>query len=447
MIGKRLVFFTFGSLGDVYPVLALAREMKRRGHRPVVATTPVYRQLIESEGVEFHAVRPNLDVSDPAILRRAMDRRNGARYIFGQLILPAIRETYEDSVAAAKGADMLVTHPVTLAALLFARKSNIPWASLALSPVSLFSVYDPPVFTGVPFAEKLATFGPGFQRVFLKTMAFLFEPIWKPFRGLEKDLGLPVMPNPLIWPPKSNLVLGLFSPVLGAPQRDWPPNAHAAGFPFFEHGNGNSPELKQFLEAGEPPIVFTLGSAAVGAAGDFFQQSAEAAHSLGQRAVLLVGRDPRNQPVGKLPPGVLAVPYAPHSGIFPPASVVVHQGGIGTTGEAMRAGRPMLVVPYSHDQPDHAARLTRLGVARSIPRERYNAKIAAHEIAALLGDKSYAERGSEIGAHVRTETGLATACNLLEDLLAKSNLDRERFSRSQVFAKANEGPPATNGRA
>ena len=418
---KRLVFCAFGSLGDIYPILALARGIKRRGHFPVVATNAVYRQLVESQGVEFHAVRPDVDVSDPSILRRAMDRRNGARYIFGELILPSIRETYEDTAAATRGADMIVTHPVTLAALLLARKCGIPWASVALSPVSLFSIYDPPVFTGVPFAEKLARFGPAFQRVFLKTMAFLLEPIWKPFRALEKDLGLPPLPNPLIWPPQSNLVLGLFSPVLYAPQCDWPSNAHATGFPFFEHGGGNPPELQQFLDAGEPPIVFTLGSAAVGAAGDFFEQSAEVAHSLGQRAVLLVGRDPRNLPVGKLPPGVLSVPYAPHAAVFPRASVVVHQGGIGTTGEAMRAGRPMLVVPYSHDQPDHAARLKRLGVARSIPRERYNSAVAAREIGALLREKTYADRAADIGARVRAETGLTRACDLLEDLLRKSS--------------------------
>lgn len=434
MTGKRLVFFAFGSLGDVYPVLALAREMKQRGHSPVVATNAVYRQLIESEGVAFHPVRPDVDVSDPAILRRAMDRRNGARYIFGELILPNIRETYEDTVAVAKGADLIVTHPVTLAALLFAHKSNIAWASVALSPVSLFSVFDPPVFTGVPFAEKLATFGPVFQRVFLKTMAFLLEPIWKPFRALENELGLSTMPNPLIWPPKSNLVLGLFSPVLGAPQRDWPTNAHATGFPYFEHGNGIPPELEQFLDTGEPPIVFTLGSAAVGAAGDFFKQSAEAAHNLGKRAVLLVGRDPRNQPVGKLPPGIIAVPYAPHAAVFPRACVVVHQGGIGTTGEAMRAGKPMLVVPYSHDQPDHAARLRRLGVARSVPRERYNATVAAPEIAALLRDTSYADRAAEMGARVRAETGLKNACDLLEELLRKPNPKVEVLQRAGAIS-------------
>lgn len=141
--------------------------------------------------------------------------------------------------------------------------------------------------------------------------------------------------------------------------------------------------------------------------------------------MLLVGRDPRNQPPGSLPPGVIAVPYAPHSAVFPRACVAVHQGGIGTTGEAMRAGRPMLVVHYSHDQPDHAARLTRLGVARNIPRERYNAAIAAREIQALLQERSYAERAADLGARVRGENGVDTACDLLGRLLQQSASEEE----------------------
>jgi UDP:flavonoid glycosyltransferase YjiC (YdhE family) len=80
----------------------------------------------------------------------------------------------------------------------------------------------------------------------------------------------------------------------------------------------------------------------------------------------------------------------------------------------------MLVVPYSHDQPDHAARLRRLGIARSIPRERYNAAAATREIAALLRDKSYADSAADVGVRVRSETGLARACDLLEELLRKS---------------------------
>jgi UDP:flavonoid glycosyltransferase YjiC (YdhE family) len=124
--------------------------------------------------------------------------------------------------------------------------------------------------------------------------------------------------------------------------------------------------------------------------------------------------------VGELPAGVIAVPYAPHAAVFPRAAVVVHQGGIGTTGEAMRAGRPMLVVPYSHDQPDQAARLTRLGVARRVPRERYAAAVAAREIRGLLEDARYAERAAGIGSRVRIETGAATASHLVTCLLERS---------------------------
>jgi rhamnosyltransferase subunit B len=282
------------------------------------------------------------------------------------------------------------------------------------------------VLVGIPFAERTVSRGPFFQRHLLRTIAFLFEPLWKPFRKFEKELGLPPAPNPLFWGHSPQLSLGLFSPLLAAPQRDWPANAHATGFPFLEHEQGNSAELQKFLDSGEPPIVFTLGSAAVGVAGDFFQQSAQAAQRLGRRAVLLVGRDLLNQPKGKLPPGVIAVPYAPHSAVFPRASVIVHQGGIGTTGEAMRAGRPMLVVHYSHDQPDHAARLTRLGIARRLPREGYNASTAVQEIQALLQDRNYSERAADIGTRVSRETGVVTASDLLEGLLQYSRRETPR---------------------
>ena len=427
MSGKRIVFCTFGSLGDLYPLLALAREMKSRGHFPVVATSPSYRTLIEAEEIAFHPVRPNVDVSDPTILRRVMDRRNGGHYLFCDIILPALRDTYEDTAKVAADADLLVIHPIVVAALLFARKSGCPWASVAVAPMSLCSAYDPPVFAGLPFAERLVSFGPAVQKILLKTIAAMFEPVWKPFREFEKELGLSRAPNPLLWGQSPHLALGLFSAVLAPPQPDWPDHAHATGFPFFNQNDGNTPELQEFLDSGEPPIVFTLGSAAVGAAGDFYEQSVEAAKRLGLRAVLLVGRDPDNQPNKPVPPEVIAVQYASHSAVFPRACVVVHQGGIGTTGESMRAGRPTLVVHYGHDQPDNAARLVRLGMARSIPRERYNADRAVKEIQFLLEKETYTQRAAAIGVHVRKENGTASACDLLDRLLHARNREVPSF--------------------
>lgn len=428
MAGKRIVLCTFGSLGDLHPIVALARELKRRGHSPVVATTPAYRGRVESMGVEFHPVRPDIDITEPAILRRAMHPRDGLRFIICELIMPYLRESYADTATAIEGADLLVTHPVTISAFLLGRKSGLPWASVALAPVSLLSVHDMCVFPGFPFAEWLATRGPSFQRGLLRFFERLYEPYWKPFRVMEAEVGLPRSRNPVMYGHSPQLALGLFSPELAKPQPDWPPSARLAGFPFFDHEQGNSPELQRFLDSGDPPIVFTLGSAAVGAAGDFFEQSVEAARLLGRRAVLLIGSDPANRSKAALPPGVIAVPYAPHAAVFPRACVNVHQGGIGTTGEAMRAGRPMLVVPYSHDQPDHAYRLMKRGVARSIPRHKYNAATAAREIGILLQDRSCAERAADMGARVRAENGAHTACDLLESLLAGTKREADAVS-------------------
>jgi UDP:flavonoid glycosyltransferase YjiC (YdhE family) len=286
-----------------------------------------------------------------------------------------------------------------------------------LAPLSLFSRTDPSVFP-VPFHEQLLALGPRFQSVFLR-LADLSSRGWlAPYREIESELGLQPSANPVFLGQHSpHLVLGLFSPLLGPPQADWPAHAVATGFPFFEHADGTSPELLRFLDDGEPPVVFTLGSAAVANAGEFYEHSIDAAAALGRRALLLVGRDPANQPRRPLSGAMLAVPYAPHAAVFPRAAAIVHQGGIGTTAEAMRAGSPMLVVPHSHDQPDHARRLRRLGVARSIPAERYDARGATRALGELLGDGGYAARARAVAEQVRGEHGVPSACDAIERLL------------------------------
>jgi UDP:flavonoid glycosyltransferase YjiC (YdhE family) len=129
---------------------------------------------------------------------------------------------------------------------------------------------------------------------------------------------------------------------------------------------------------------------------------------------LLLGNNP--PPTG-LPPTVLAWDYLPYAQIFPHAAAIVHQGGVGTTAQALRAGRPMLVVPFAHDQPDNAARVTRLGVARTLPRASYGASRAARGLAALLGNPALATTAARLGAVVRAERGVAAACDALERVL------------------------------
>jgi UDP:flavonoid glycosyltransferase YjiC (YdhE family) len=134
--------------------------------------------------------------------------------------------------------------------------------------------------------------------------------------------------------------------------------------------------------------------------------------------VLLVGRDPRNHPA-TLPDGVAVFDYAPYSALFQRAAAIVHQGGIGTTAEAMRAGRPMIVMPYAHDQPDNADRVARLGIARTLSRERYTPARAADALRRLLGNPSSTQRAAEVGKIVRQEDGIGAACTALEGVLER----------------------------
>ncbi|MDQ3814086.1 MAG: glycosyltransferase, partial [Armatimonadota bacterium] len=243
-----------------------------------------------------------------------------------------------------------------------------------------------------------------------------------PVYQLRAELSLPRGPNPLFDGQHSSaLVLALFSSVLGEPQPDWPPQTRVTGFCFYDKKDETSiaPELAKFLDSGPPPIVFTLGSSAVFDARNFYRDSAEAARRLGRRAVLLIGKE-ENLPPEPLPEAIVAFDYAPYSEILPRTAAIVHQGGVGTTGQALRAGKPMLVMPFSHDQPDNAARITRLGVGRTLPRYRYNATRAAAELSKLLNDLSYATRAAEIGCRVQAADGPRAACDAIEERLRDS---------------------------
>jgi UDP:flavonoid glycosyltransferase YjiC (YdhE family) len=191
------------------------------------------------------------------------------------------------------------------------------------------------------------------------------------------------------------------------------------GYPFYDHDGepGLSEALVRFLDAGSPPLVFTLGTSGVLDPGRFYLESALAARRLGRRAVLLVGRIPGSQRIESLPEGVACFDYAPFSALFPRAAAVIHQGGIGTTGQALRAGVPQLVMPLAHDQPDNADRVRRLGVARVLPRSGYTADRAAAALRLLLDDPRYAATAARIARSVQAEDGAAVACLALEKLL------------------------------
>jgi UDP:flavonoid glycosyltransferase YjiC (YdhE family) len=414
------VLVALGSWGDVVPYLSIALGLRDRGHEVVLATSACYRQKVEALGVNFRGVRPDSDwVADPALMRRRSHPALGLIRVATEWLLPALAETYEDTAAAAEGADVLVSHPLAAyAARLVAEKKQVPWVSTMLVPLGFFSVHDGtvlplPAVLSVPFRRL----GPGFRSSMLRFGARATRFLAKPWYRLRAELNLPPATdrNPLGDSHSPGLNLALFSKLLADQQPDWPPQTVITGFPVSPRvgGSGLPPELARFLDSGPPPVLFTLGTAIGSDAGRFYETSLAAARALGYRAVF-VGSGVQHRLA--LDSEAITLNYAPYAELFPRAAVVVHHGGIGTTGLAMQSGRPMLVMPRAWDQPDNAARVARLGVARVVLRHRYTVSRAARELQHLLGD-TYRRRALAVRDQLRREDGVSAACDAIEAYL------------------------------
>ena len=419
----RIVLSNIGTFGDINPLIALALELKRRGHTPVMTLPAVYRPKIVPLGLEFHDLRPDIDPTNTLLVQMVYDVNKGTETGLRKFLFPALRDTFADLLDAATKpvrADLLLLGELNYAGPLVAESTGIPWASYVLAPFSFFSAFDPPVLPPYPRLARADKVVPGMGRGIRRLARFVTRHWPEPIYELRRELGLPMGPNPIFDAKHSpNLVLALFSRALGVEQKDWPANTLITGFCFYDSDAGNAalpPNLEEFLAAGEPPVVFTLGSAAVLAAGDFYEQSARAAMRLGVRAVLLIGNDPRNRPETALPESICIAEYAPYSALFPRAKLIVHQGGVGTTAQCLRAGRPMLIMPYSHDQPDNARRMKRRGVAQVIQRASYKPWRVSRRLTSMLAVPDYEREAQSVAAALALEDGVKSACDALEAL-------------------------------
>ena len=418
----RIVLATFGSYGDLNPFLALGLELKRRGHEPVIATCEAYRADVERLGLAFAPVRPDLDKTDLTLLARALDRVKGPEVIIRELMMPVVRESYEDLERAANGADLLLSHSLTYAAPVLAEKKNLVWLSVVLQPLMFLSAEDPPVLAPAPWLAALRPLGPPFHRALFRLVRLAASRWGEPAHALRQELGLPRGEDPVFGGQFSPYgTLALFSPLYARPQLDWPENTLACGFPFLDSdigGKGLDPKLEEFLGAGPPPVVFTLGSAAVMIAGDFFRNAAAAVKGHGVRAILLAG--PAARELTDLPYGVEAFESAPYHDLFPRSAAVVHSGGVGTTAQALRAGIPQLIVPFAHDQFDNAARVLRMGVGEALDGRNPTGRELAATLSRLLDDDTIKNRAAQVGALIRAENGVSLTCDAVEAALKVS---------------------------
>jgi rhamnosyltransferase subunit B len=388
----------------------------RRGHQVTVATTPYYKPKVEALGINFRAIRPDWDPTNPDLIRKCEDLKSGLEVLYRKILLPELKATYEDLLSAATNADLMIAGEIVYAAPLVAEKLALRWVSAILSPLSFFSSFDPSVTVNAPGLIHLRKAGPIAYRTGLRLGRLATRHWSNPVRRLRREQGLRSECDPVFRDKFSpDLVLALFSRWLAQPQPDWPPQTSQPGFVYFDHRSADasvSSRLSGFLSSEDAPIVFTQGSTAVHNPGHFYEVSAAAAKLLGRRAILLGSKaTPQSDS-----PDLLVLPYVAYSQVFPHAAINVHQGGSGTTGDALRSGRPMLIVPYGWDQPDNAARIVRLGVGLNVARSHYSVDTAVAALKSILESPRISARAAEVGYQVAAEDGLGAACDAIESM-------------------------------
>lgn len=394
----RAILTNFGTLGDVQPFVALAVELKRHGHRPVLAAAPSYRALAKRHGIEFIPVGPDLREAQSGITQAMMGAPEVVHSTDGmlQLFQPLVHSLpgmLEDLRAACQGADVLVSGRV--------------------QPVARM-VHD---LTHIPFATVLVEHSGsgGGSPAFQAAVRGLVNPLRETWR-------LPPLDNPLVDGLSPQLVLTALSRHIRPPTGDLPPHHHTVGYFFLdEPAFTPDPELATFLADGEPPVCITFGSMTHADPAALTTMLVQATTRAGRRALVQHGWSGLGQSV--LPPTARALGQVPHAWLLPRVSCVVHHGGAGTTGAAFRAGVPQVVVPHTYDQFTWGEVVQELGCGGpALPIGELGAESLARAVDRVLRASDIQTSAARLGEQLRDEHGTTKARHLLEDLVRRVGL-------------------------
>ena len=372
----HVVVTTFGSDGDFNPVLAIAGALVRRGVAVTFVANPFYEPRVVRSGSRFVPAGKFLDIfatleANP----RYLNTGSGILAVWKELIEPSIHETYPVVCDAVRdvGAPVVVSHALSFGGAWAAAKHGARSVLISTSPSIWLSRHQPMVFANwraprvVQGALTVAMRGIG---------GMAMRPL---LRRLATRMGAPRVGDIVR---AADLNVGVWPEWFRAPAPDDPPRSRSSGF-VFDTGAAAAPlppDLASFLAGGDPPVIAAFGSAASLHAADRYRAVASACEKLGRRC-LLIGA---SASVVAASAERRVVASAPYVQVFPYASVIVHHGGFGTCGEALRAGKPSLVTPFAFDQFDTAARVQDAGLGCWFTGDAKNPEAIAAGLAPML---------------------------------------------------------------
>ncbi|GAA4705319.1 UDP:flavonoid glycosyltransferase YjiC, YdhE family [Promicromonospora umidemergens] len=418
----QITILTAGSRGDVEPLLGLAGALRELGHNPTVVGSPDFAELAASYGTEFEPFGPPLpSYADNPELVDLVESGNMLRFMAyaarsRKRILPQI---IGDIWRAARHSEaVLYKGPTALYGYNVAEKLGVPCADLQFFPVTP--------------TREFPTFllGDGSTRGALLDRAGWWstdQMIWRSMQrpGVNRQrreiLGLPPLrTNARVLQDRQGMPLYYaYSPLVLPRPADWHPRIQVTGYLPTHAPVGWEPpaDLARFLDAGEPPVSFGLGSVPVANPSRLVDAYLEALERTGRRGLLIggwanLGRD------RDLPDHVLQIDSAPYDWLFPRLAAAVHHGGAGTTAASLRAGIPTVITPVAADQHAWGRRVADLGVGpEPIRIKKVDADRLTAAIARATTDEALRERSADLGARLRQEDGIGRAAELFTEYL------------------------------
>ncbi|EHR69547.1 glycosyl transferase, UDP-glucuronosyltransferase [Burkholderiales bacterium JOSHI_001] len=418
----KILIVAAGSHGDVLPFVGLGRELQGRGHEVRLFASGPFATTAAEAGLPFAEVLSSAEYHRYLADRDATEPRKGMA-----LLAQAVISTQRRCLALLErecepGRTLVVGSSLAWATRLLGELKGVPVATVHLAPSWFRSNHRAPSIGPLGHLERAPLF---MKRLIWHAMDRRFlDPLFTaPFNAVRAERGLPPIRRLFHrWIHEADLTLGMFPAWFGPPQPDWPTGLKLTGFPLYDHGENLPlpPAVEQFLNAGDPPVAFTAGTANV-SSHEFFQASVHACQISGRRGLMLA-QDAAQLPA-TLPLGMTHFAYVPFKALLPRLAAFVHHGGIGTSSQALLAGVPQLVRPMGFDQFDNARRATSLGVARQLLPRHYKPAVVARALRDLVDEPSTRARCAELAKKFSSDTpGITIAAEELLRLAADRGL-------------------------
>lgn len=414
----RIAIMTIGSRGDVQPYIALGTALKANGHTVRIVTGEGFGAMIDDAGLETGRIGIDFEalIADPelkAALRspRALMR---AYRSSGELI----DRTLKDSWHAIGEADLIIYHPKMLSAPHIAQKLGCPAILASVVPMIVpTGAFESPLL-------PIRSLGPAMNRLGHKLVLYGAK---RGFGGRVRAFRQQVLDLPERSDRGTDILTVNGSPVpsitgVSRALVPMPPDAaqHAAiGYWFSEPQEDFRPEerLANFLSSGPAPIYFGFGSMIGTDPSRTAREIIAALAATGQRGILASGWG--GLEASDCPPNCIQIGAAPHSWLFPRCAAVVHHGGVGTTHEGLRWGRPTLICPVFGDQMFWGRRVADIGAGPPpLKEKRFERRRLADALGRLLSNECRigAERAAEM---IRAEPGAKGAADFILGLTTR----------------------------